>query len=207
MRGGRAMTREGGGGFTLLELLLALGIAATVLVILFSGLRVGLAAWARGEERAATLDHARSIVVLLERPLAAAFPYRIAPDDDQNERILFEGRPDRLTFVTRAPAFAVGAPIAFTAVSLSADGPGLAVRQQAMPNRLALSRLQPVLVDPETTALRFRYLGQEPEAWQAEWDIAKEERLPRAVEITLAGRPGARSGPQTLILPIQVAAP
>jgi general secretion pathway protein J len=194
-------------GFTLLELLLALGIAATVLVILFGGLRVGLAAWARGEERAATLDHARSVVVLLERPLAAAFPYRLAPDGQQGERILFDGQPDRLTFVTRSPAFPIGAPIAFTAVSLSADGPGLAVRQQPMPNRLALSRIQPVLVDPETTALRFRYLGQEPGAWQDEWDTAKEERLPRAVEITLATRSGARSVLQMLTLPIRATTP
>jgi hypothetical protein len=195
------------GGFTLLELLLALGIAATVLVILFGGLRVGLAAWSRGEERTAILDHDRSIVVMLEHPLAAAFPYRLPPDDDQGERILFDGRPDRLTFATRSPAFPVDAPIAFTAVSLSADGPGLAVRQQPLPNQLALSRLRPILVDPATTALRFRYLGHEPGAWQDEWDTAKEERLPRAVEITLASRTGARSTFQTLTLPIRATTP
>lgn len=193
-------------GFTLLELVLALGIAATVLVILFGGLRVGLAAWARGDQRTATLDHARSVVALLERPLAAAFPYRAAPGDGQGERILFDGGPDRLTFVTFSPAFPVGAPIAFTAVSVSADGPGLAVRQQPLPNQLALGRLRPVLVDPETTALRFRYLGQEPGAWQSEWHAGKEERLPRAVEITLVGR-GARSLPQTVTVPIQAVAP
>ena len=191
-------------GFTLLELLLALGIAATVLVILFGGLRVGLAAWSRGEERSAILDHDRSLVVLLEHPLAAAFPYQTASDDDQGKHILFEGRPDRLTFVTRAPALPADGPIAFTAVGLSADGPGLAVRQQPMPNRIALGRLQPVLVDRETTALRFRYLGHEPGAWQDEWDTAKEERLPRAVEITLVTRAGAL---RTLTLPIRVTTP
>jgi general secretion pathway protein J len=194
-------------GFTLLELVLALGIAATVLVILFSGLRVGLAAWARGEERTASLDHTRSVVVLLERPLAAAFPYRTAPDDEQGERILFDGGPDRLVFVTRSPAFPVGAPVAFTAVGVAADGPGLTVRQLPMPTQLALGRLRPVLVDPETVALRFRYLGQEPGTWQTEWDTAKEERLPRAVEITLVGRTGARSRPQTLTVPIRATAP
>lgn len=194
-------------GFTLLELLLALGIAATVLVILFGGLRVGLAAWTRGEQRTATLDHTRSIVNLLERPIAGAFPYRIPPDDEQGERILFEGRPDRLTFVTLSPAFPGTAPIAFTAVSLFADGSGLAVRQQPLPNQLALSRLEPSLVDPETTGLRFRYLGQEPEAWQGEWDTAKEERLPRAVEITLATGAGARSAWQTLTIPIRATTP
>jgi type II secretory pathway component PulJ len=192
------------GGFTLLELLLALGIAATVLVILFGGLRVGLAAWSRGEERSAILDHDRSLVVLLEHPLAAAFPYRTAADDDQGQRIVFDGRPDRLTFVTRSPALPADGPIAFTAVSLSTDGPGLAVRQQPMPNRLALGRLQPVLVDRETTGVRFRYLGEEPGAWQDEWDTTKEERLPRAVEITLVTRAGAL---RTLTLPIQVTMP
>ena len=63
-------------------------------------------------------------------------------------------------------------PIAFTAVSLSSEAAGLALRQQVLPNPLALDRLPPVLVDPETAAVRFRYLGEEPGAWQEAWDMA-----------------------------------
>jgi len=194
-------------GFTLIELILALSIVATVLVILFGGLRIGLAAWQRGEERTAKLDHTRSLAVLLERTLAGAFPYRIVPEDEQTARILFEGLPDRLTFVTLSPPFPTGASAAFAVVSLSGDAAGLALRQQILPNPVPLDRLRPILVDAQTSGLRFRYLGQEPEAWQDAWDVGKEEGLPRAVEITLLTGAGPRGVPQTLTVPIRATAP
>jgi len=194
-------------GFTLLEVLLALGIVAATLAIVFGGLRVGLAAWQRGEERTAKLDHTRSLAVLLERALDGAFPYRIAPEGEREARILFEGLPDRLTFATLSPPFPTGAPAAFTAVSLSADAVGLALRQQILPNPIELDRLRPLLVDARTSALRFRYLGREPEAWRDTWDVRTEEGLPRAVEITLVTRAGPRGVPQMLTVPMRAAAP
>lgn len=194
-------------GFTLLEVLLALGIVAATLAIVFGGLRVGLAAWQRGEERTAKLDHTRSLAVLLEHALAGAFPYRIAPEGEREARILFEGLPDRLTFATLSPPFPTGAPAAFTAVSLSADAAGLALRQQILPNPIELDRLRPLLVDARTSALRFRYLGREPEAWRDTWDVRTEEGLPRAVEITLVTRAGPRGVPQMLTVPMRAAAP
>jgi general secretion pathway protein J len=194
-------------GFTLLELLLALGIVAFLLVIVSGGLRVGLTAWQRGEERTAKLDRARSVVVLLEHGLTGAFPYRVTTETEQEPRILFDGRPDRITFATLSPPLPMGATTAFSAVRLSADDGGLALRQQVLPNRIVLDRLEPMLVDAHTTAVRFRYLGLEPESWQDVWDITKEEALPRAVEITLVTGAGARSTQQTLTVPIQVNQP
>jgi len=43
-------------GFTLVEVVIALTIVATLLVITFAGLRVGLAAWQRGDERGQALE-------------------------------------------------------------------------------------------------------------------------------------------------------
>jgi general secretion pathway protein J len=195
-------------GFTLIEVVLALSIAAAVLVIVFGGLRVGLAAWSKGEARAARLDHARGVLVLLERALDGAFPYRFVPSEQREARILFDGRPDQVTFATLAPPFPAAVPIAFTAVSLSSEATGLTLRQHVLPNPLALDGLAPVLVDPETTGVRFRYLGEEPGAWQDEWDMSREETIPRAVEITLVSRAGASAGtPQILTVPIRAAIP
>lgn len=200
-------TRARPPGFTLLELILALGIVALLLVVVSGGLRVGLAAWQRGEERTAQLDRARSLAVLLEHGLAGAFPYRVTTETEPEPRILFDGRPDRLTFATLSPPLPMGPAIAFSAVRLSADAGGLALRQQVLPNRVALDRLDPMLVDGHTTAIRFRYLGQEPEAWQEAWDITREETLPRAVEITLVGGAGAPATQQTLTVAIQANQP
>jgi len=193
-------------GFSLIEVVLALSIAAAVLVIVFGGLRVGLAAWSKAEARAARIDHARGVLVLLERALDGAFPYRLVAPEQRGARILFDGRPDRVTFATLAPPFPAGVPIAFTAVSLSSEAPGLTLRQQVLPNALALDRTAPVLVDPETAGMRFRYLGEQPGAWQDEWDMGREETIPRAVEITLLGRAGEGAA-QVLTVPIRAAAP
>ena len=195
-------------GFTLVEVVLALSIAATVLVIVFGGLRVAVAAWSKGEARAARLDHARGVIVLLERALEGAFPYRFVAPQERESHVLFDGRPDRVTFATLAPPFPGAVPIAFTAVSLSSEETGLTLRQQVLPSLLVLDRLAPVLVDRETAAVRFRYLGQEPGAWQEAWDMSREETIPRAVEITLVGRDGARgAAAQVLTVPIRAAMP
>jgi hypothetical protein len=52
--------------------------------------------------------------------------------------------------------------------------------------------------------VRFRYLGEEPGAWQDEWDMRQEDTLPRAVEITLVTGTAA---PQVLGVPIRAAVP
>jgi len=199
--------KERKNGFTLLDVLLALGIVAAALAIVFGGLRVGLAAWQQGEERTAALDHTRSLAVLLERAIEGAYPYRISAEGEQEARILFDGLPDRLTFATLSPPLPIGAPAAFIAVSLSAESAGLALRQQILPSSLELDRLAPLLVDARTSGVRFRYLGREAESWRDTWDVRTEEGLPHAVEIVLLARAGRSGAPQALTVPIRTAAP
>jgi general secretion pathway protein J len=194
-------------GFTLLELMLALSIVAVLMLIVSGGLRIGLAAWQRGEERTARLDRDRSLVVLLEGALAGAFPYRVTPGDASQPALLFEGQPDRLTFATLSPPLPTAVAAAFSVVSLTSDPAGLTLRQQILPSPIPLDRVEPMLVDPETSAVRFRYLGQEPDSWADVWDVTLEDSLPRAVEITLLGRAGGRSTAQTVTVPIQATGP
>jgi len=193
--------RHGDRGFTLLELILALSIVASLLVIMFGGLRVGLAAWRRGEERAAMLEQERGLADLLQRALAGAYPYRGALAEGEADRVVFAGQPDRLIFVTLSPPFPAPVPIAFTAVSVSLEAKGLALREQVMPNRGPFDRLDPVLVDPAITAVRFRYLGDE--VWQDHWDMDTEDALPRAIEIILTTAAGGRNIEQPLLVPMR----
>ncbi len=172
-------------GFTLVEVLLALSIGAALLVVVFGGVRAGLAAWGRGEARAAALEHDRSLEQMLTQTIAGAFPYRGNAARAGATGVLFNGRPDRLTLVTVAPPIPASMPIAFTAVHVSGDEQGLAVRQLALPNQESVDRTAAVLVDSSVVALRFRYLGQEADTWSDEWQMGRERGLPRAVEIRL----------------------
>ena len=187
-------------GFTLVEVVIALTIVATLLVVMFGSLRVGLAAWQRGDERAEVLDRARSITQIVTRTLGAAHPYMSSAQGGEAARLLFEGTPDRVAFVTGAPPFPTAAPIAFTAVTLSQDAgpvPGLAVRQTPLPNAVPFDRgLQPALVEGTVSDVRFRYLRESDRAWTERWVAAEEKALPLAVEMTLSIVQAGRSAPQ-----------
>src|SRR3989442_13749489 len=72
--GNPLMRRRGERGFTLLELIIALAIVGALLAVAFGGLRVALAAWPQGEDRAEAHQHLRSISLIPSRALAWAHP-------------------------------------------------------------------------------------------------------------------------------------
>lgn len=181
-------------GFTLLELLIALSIVAALVAILLGGLRVGLAAWRQGEDRAEAHQRLRSLSALLTRSVAGTFPYRMALRPGGTGVIQFQGEKHRLAFVTLSPPFPLAAPVAFTAVTLAQEGearPGLSVREKALPNLDPFEVGTPVLVDPAVTQVTFRYL-RPGSGWEESWDGATEGRLPHAVEIRLTVESGGR---------------
>ena len=203
------MTRDSRRGFTLIEVIIALTIAATLLVVMFAGLRVGLAAWQRGDERAEALQRERSITEILTSALAATHPYQVAARGREPAHLLFEGEPDRVAFVTTAAPFPAAQPIAYTAVTLSQDaGSGLAIRQKALPNDQPFDRLAPTVVDATVTTVAFRYLRESDRAWTDRWDVAAEKALPVAIEVTLTIARGARAVERPpLLISLPVTAP
>jgi prepilin-type N-terminal cleavage/methylation domain-containing protein len=206
-------------GFTLVEMMIALSIVAALVAVAFGGLRIGVAAWQRGEDRAETHQRVRGLVELLGRGVGGAFAYigptppgqqpalpgqqptppgQLPTPQGRQSTPLFQGEPTRLSFVTVSPPVPPGASVAFTAVTLSLDegpSPGLAVRQKVLPNAEPFEAVTPVLVDPSVTALSFRYL-REGDVWESAWDGARERALPRAVEITVKTTAGERAPEQ-----------
>ena len=184
-------------GFTLVEVVIALTIVATLLVVAFAGLRAGLASWQRGEERSLALERSRSVNQVVTRALAGAFPYQAAATGTETARLLFEGEPERVAFATAVPPFPGAGPIAFTAVTLSisaSPGPGLALSQKALPNEKPFdAALAPVFVDASVSRVRFRYLREASGEWTDRWDASLEKALPRSVEVTLTIVQGGRS--------------
>lgn len=190
-------------GFTLLELLLALSLVAALLAIAFGGLRVAVAAWTRGEERAEAHQHGRALAVVIGRALGGAAHYRAAVGQAPEPVLLFRGDEHRVEFVTQTPPFPPGIPAAFTAVVIALEddeGPALVIRQRVLPNREPFAEAGPILRDRGIAAATLRYLDEDGE-WRDTWDGEQEEGLPRAVQITLAtGRGGDALPPFTVSL-------
>jgi general secretion pathway protein J len=182
-------------GFTLVELLLALSIVGALLAMAFAGLRVGLGAWQRGEERAEAQHHGRSLTQVLARSVVGAYPYR-APRPEGGQPVLyFTGEPTRLSFVTVSPPFPSQVPVAFTAVTLSFDegeAPAFAVRQKVLPNTDPFGDVKPALLDPTVSGIQFRYL-RDGGSWEDRWEVGPNDGMPRAVEITVTTRVGDRT--------------
>lgn len=194
-------------GFTLLELLIALSIVGVLLAIAFGGLRMGVMAWTRGEDRVEVQQHARSLNQILVRTLGATAPYKGAFGEGPEKRLLFNGGKRRVEFVSQFPAFPTAVAAAFTAVVIAfeddAQGRALVVRQRIMPNREPFAKAEVVLRDPAIQDLEIGYLGEEggwSESWEPDGDRPK---LPSAIRIrfsTLRGNRVEPSPPITVTL-------
>lgn len=182
------MRRSRARGFTLVELIIALSIVGALLVVAFGGLRVAIAAWNQGEDRADAHAHVRGVAITLSRAVGATYPFRAPIGQAPDPVLLFRGAESQLEFVTQAPPFAPPIPVAFTAVVLGVDndntGPALAIRQRVLPNRNPFTDAAVVLRDPAVPKITFRYLNDSG-AWQDTWDAESENGLPRAVQVTI----------------------
>lgn len=197
------MRRRGRGGFTLIEVLIALSIVGVLLAIAFAGLRVAMSAWTKGEDRAEVHQHLRGIALVLARTIGATHPYRGVVGAANEPLLLFRGTAERLDLVTQAPPVPAATPVAFTAVVVQIEqdeGAALVIRQRALPNRDPFTEAAVALRDPGIERLELRYLNVSG-AWQESWDTDTENSLPRAIRITVATRWGGR----TEIFPLTVA--
>jgi general secretion pathway protein J len=188
--------RRGQRGFTLLELLLALAIIGALVVIAFSGVRIALAAWRQGEDRAEAHQHLRGVVISLARSVSGMYPYNAARGDAPTRELLFTGAESRLEFVTQAAPYPASIPVAFTAVVFeignTGEQRGLVVRQRVLPNRSPFTDSTVVFNDPALTDLAFSYLDENG-TWQSSWDTEAAKKLPRAVRISVGGTIGGRA--------------
>lgn len=208
------MKRPRQAGFTLVEVIIALAIVGALLVVAFGGLRVALAAWRQGEDRADAHDHVRGVAVTLTRALGATYPYKGPLTDAPDSVVLFIGEADRVRFVTQAPPSPFALPIAFTAVVVGVEsdeeqarGPGLVIRERALPNREPFTKAEVVYRDPDITSVELGYLD-DTGTWRDDWDAQKNNAMPSAVRLTLGTRVGGRTQPLTSItVPVRVALP
>jgi general secretion pathway protein J len=191
-------------GFTLVEVVLAVSIAAVVVLLATAGLRVGLRAWESGQRRADLQQESRALVELISESLAGTFPYRGRPGLSPERVVLFQGEPEEVRFVTSAPALTLDAPATpFHAVVLGRKGDdALKLIERLMPADEPFAPGAERVLSRSVTRFTLAY-RDENGAWQEKWDAREAGGLPTAVRFELAVGTLARTAPAVIIaLPV-----
>ena len=170
-------------GITLIEVLVSMAIMAMLVTIAFSGLRVGLNGWERGEKALDDMDRRTLVERLIRRQLAVSEPITLTLDDEQI--LMFRGSSQRLEFISDY-SLADGS-VDFRKIDY-------AVQQgRFLYGEKSLFEYEPADVEePPATVLatfqgiEFSYLGQDEDqmpAWLDEWPL--QEAMPSAVRIQI----------------------
>lgn len=200
------------GGFTLLEILIALSLTAMLLTMLTAGVYGVIRDWdnnAAGLEK--TLDQTVAILQL-ERALQGAFPHSYRDLETLGRHVYFEGEPDQLSWVS--------------SVSPQRNAGLTAWRIYSEPDTGVVLQLAPALSDHpgerlnEAEAilllpgyeLEIQYLYEDLDfqrRWRDEWSGMDLQSLPMAVHVRLtttdrstpAGS-GDNNGPVDIVAPV-----
>ena len=173
-------------GFTLVEIVLSLGLTALLLGLLSSGVYIVADDWNRNSDVLdKSLDQALA-VLQIDRALHGAFPHSYTNFDTLGREIYFHGEDDYLSFVSavspqRSPGLTV-----WEMYSVADEGVYLSLVPAFSDNPTQrLSESEPLLVLENYTA-EFSYLYQdlnENRLWIDEWLGEEQLSLPLAVYV------------------------
>lgn len=185
--------RRAGGGFTLLETVVALTLLAAMLAMLFGGLRAGVRSWEAGSERGDRADQILLTTAFVRKELTAAFPWRFK--DPLAVKLGFQGDRETLRFVSMRPAEIGGGGLSFVSFVVEqghgAEGGKLVMRRVPAVSEAtdfsALDSAEPFPLLEGVKAARLSYYGSENDAatpaWSDKWE--HPQRIPSHVRIEL----------------------
>ena len=186
----KSIRTSGSAGFTLVEVLVALGVLA-IMAALMSGFLSQLGAVSRLEANVRSQTRLDSAANYVSGLLENARPIRLldaAPDQQQ----YIEGRKDsvRVSIVTRQGISA----LALRDVRIFFDPADGGLYQSVAPRRLVggapdLSGMTTTLITPDIAGVSFSYA--DGVAWDEEYTV--EQRLPDAIRIVLSTEHNGRT--------------
>ena len=180
------MTERNSGGFTLIEVILALGLTALILGLLSTGVYIVADDWNRNADVLdASLDEALSILQL-DRALHGAFPHSFTNEETLSRQIYFSGEDDFLSWVSTVSPQRSPGLTAWELFTVDNEGVYLSlVPAYSDKPDARLAEAQPRLILPGYAA-QFSYLYQEldeDKLWRDEWEAQQLLSLPLAVYV------------------------
>ena len=181
---------RGNGGFTLLEVVLAMTLVSVMAAVGFAVLRTGIRSWEAGEDRMLRLESRMTVLDFLRNYVGNALPAR---DDFSGQKpvFVFVGTPDAMRFVAFPPEY-VGQGMRYR-FDLGVARGVLGVVWEPFGRRLLGGGAEPqsiALLDG-VRRVRFAYFGRPPEKMAAEWrEEWRFEALPQLVRVTVEAQDG-----------------
>ena len=194
------------GGFTLVELLVALSLSSLITVALFASLRFGILAWGRGAAHVEGMEHITFAQGFLRRSIADAYPLFSSGGANRGE-VAFEGTRTSLRFLAASPIALGGAGRSWFTLSLDQNVPRADLILISQPEladpQLPSTRLQKALIS-DVARFEVAYFGRSRSGKIAQWHDrwSGEAALPELVRVRIEFPAGdARLWPELLVRP------
>jgi general secretion pathway protein J len=195
-------------GFTLVEVVLAMVLLGTMMLLLYGGINFSLRSWNAGDANGRRMADGRIADNFLRREVGELYPMRW--QDPNVLRYAFEGKPHELRFISSRRAGASAGGLSVVAIQVE---PGTEPRTHDLAMRRAqasgdvndftpLDHAQPSVLLAGIESVDFTYFGapndfSDPE-WTDEWKYPA--RMPQLVRMTVHPARGIALPPMTMRL-------
>ena len=179
-------------GFTLVEVVIAMALLATIMVLLYSGLTFALRSWDAGDANGRRVADRRLGENFLRREMTELFPMRWK--DATTVKFAFEGEQDHLRFVSSRPAGLQQGGLSLVGLEVR-DGEARRrhlVMRRALPDDEAidfgpLDKAEPVLLIADVDSVRFSYFGAESDFAEPRWSDSwpHKAQIPLLVKLSV----------------------
>jgi len=173
------MMRRRPAGFTLVEVVVAMSLLATIMVLLYSGLSFALRSWDAGDANGRKVADRRLGENFVRREMMELFPMRWK--NATMLRFAFEGEKDHVKFVSSRPAGLGEGGLSLVGIEVMEAGRVRnLVMRRALPDHDAvdfgpLDKAEPSLLVANVESVAFSYFGAENDfaepKWVEKWDF------------------------------------
>ena len=202
------------GGFTLIEVLIAVSLLALLMALAVGTLRTAVRAVRSGEALIERTDRTRVAQEFMRRQLSHAMPLPFERMEDTGENRIFVAERDSLRFVAPMPGYlSRGGPhVQWLTLESGQDGDRLTFDHSQLngydpDNPKGSSKREPVVLLDGFRNARFEYRALDEQGelseWSANWD--DPQRLPLLVRLVAEFDPDSRRRWPDLEIPVLVA--
>ncbi len=216
--------RESEGGFTLLEMLIAVTLVALMAVGLWAVFTISIRSWSRGTQFIDANQRHRSILDMVRKQLASAYGLYGEAEQEETEQgtastavLIFSGGQDSLRFISlNSLQFQESPGLTLVSYEVARDPQGdyaLVEKEarylgQAPGEEIAVIQNRAIPIFENLSSCIFEYFdpgsGDNPPRWVREWNAQDMGQLPLAVSMTMISRGhDGKSLSRHMVVPIQ----